>query len=94
MKLFAKLAVALLLVLPVSASACPLCREAIDASDVDRGGDHDPERLARAYNYTIYAFLGMPPLLMTGFGLLIYRSYRKTPESELPLAEIIEKPAE
>ncbi len=91
MKLLAKLAVAVLLALPLSASACPLCREAIDASDGDKGSDHDPERLARAYNYTIYAFLGMPPLLMTGLGLLMYRSYRKAPEGDLPLAEIVAK---
>ena len=80
MKLFAKLAVAILLGMPLTASACPLCREAIDASDGTSA--HDPDRLARAYNYTIYAFIGMPALLGTGVGLLIYRSYRNAPAIE------------
>ncbi|MFL5338695.1 MAG: hypothetical protein ACJ8F7_00890 [Gemmataceae bacterium] len=82
MKLFAKLAVAVVLAMPLTASACPLCREAIDASDGSSA--HDPDRLARAYNYTIYGFIGMPVLLMSGLGLLIYRSYRNAPQSDLP----------
>ena len=87
MKLLAKLAVALLLAMPITASACPLCREGVPEAGEGTEGDHDPTRLARAYNYTIYAFLLMPPMLMSGVGLLIYRSYRKMPRSEMPASE-------
>jgi hypothetical protein len=87
MKLFAKLAVAVLLAMPLTASACPMCREGVPEAGEGTEGDHDPARLARAYNYTIYGFLAMPPALMGGVGLLIYRSFRKAAAAQKELGQ-------
>src|SRR5262249_54775533 len=70
----------LCLSLAPSARACPACRDAVQAPTTDPGDDNateDPARLGKAYNHSIYLFVGMPYLLLTGLGLLIYRSYRK-----------------
>ena len=40
------------------------------------GDDDDPLREARAYNNSIYLFVGMPYLLLTGFGLVVYRGLK------------------
>jgi hypothetical protein len=53
--------------------------------------DDDPLREARAYNRSIYLFVGMPYLLLTGFGLLIYRGI-KTAQKKPPVNRPIEGP--
>jgi hypothetical protein len=41
-----------------------------------REEDTDPLRDARAYNHSIYLMVSMPYALLTGLGLLFYRSVR------------------
>jgi hypothetical protein len=54
--------------------ACPNCKEAVAGSateSTDGLEDDDPLREARAFNHSIYLMVGMPYLLLTGFGLFI-----------------------
>lgn len=68
------------LAVPFSASACPLCKEAIPADVDGYGGDgYDPTREARAWNNSIYLFLSMPYLLVGVVGICVYRAMKKTP---------------
>lgn len=60
-------------------TACPLCKDAIPESTDGTQVEHDPERLSRAYNYSIFAFLGMPVLLGGAVGFLIWRANRNNP---------------
>ncbi len=64
-----------LLLLPRSASACPMCGEAVP--DTSGAEALDAERESQAYNHSIYLMVGMPYLLLGGMGLLIYRGYRR-----------------
>jgi hypothetical protein len=40
--------------------------------------DDDPLREARAYNQSIYLMVGMPYLLVSGFGFYIYRGLKQS----------------
>lgn len=64
------------LALAAPMTACPLCKDSIPEATDGLQGEHDPERLAKAYNYSIFAFLGMPILLGGAVGLLIWRANR------------------
>ena len=80
MKQFARLLITVCLALPLSAasvSACPLCKEAIPEASAGAEGDHDPERLSRAYNYSIFGILGIMFSLLGGVGFVIYRTQRE-----------------
>jgi hypothetical protein len=57
-------------------AACPLCKQSIPEATDGSQVDHDPDRLANAYNYSIFAFLGMPVVLGGTVGLLIWRANR------------------
>jgi len=59
---------------PKAAQACPSWKDAIASSGAE---DADPLQEATAYNRSIYLMLGMPYLLLTGIGFMVYRS-RKT----------------
>jgi hypothetical protein len=79
MRFFAKLLLAGCLSLPLTAasvSACPLCKEAIPEASSGAEGDHDPDRLSRAYNYSIFSVLGIMFGLLGGVGFMIYRTHR------------------
>lgn len=65
-----------------SASACPLCKESIPEAVDGNEGSHDPDRLARAYNYSIFGMLLTPAVLGTGLGLMIYRSFKKAEKKQ------------
>jgi hypothetical protein len=66
---------ATLLLLPRTASACPMCAEAVP--DTSAAEAKDAERESTGYNQSIYLMAGMPYLLLGGMGLLIYRGYRR-----------------
>jgi len=79
MNLFAKFLLALCLSLPLAAStasACPLCNEAIPEANSVAESDHDPDRLSNAYNYSIFSVLGIMFSLLGGVGFMIYRSHK------------------
>lgn len=69
------LSLSVLLALPLTTHACPLCKEAIAASD----GEEEPSgmNLPAAYNASIYLLIGMPYLLFASFGFLVYRGLKK-----------------
>jgi len=69
-------AVLTLLTLATPSRACPLCKDAIGSSQENEEYRDDPFLEARAYNYSIYMMVGMPYLLLTVLGILIYRNYR------------------
>ena len=71
------LAVVLGLGMATAASACPLCKDGIPEAEDGTEGNSDPERLSRAYNYSIYAFIGMTYGLGATMGIWVYRNYRK-----------------
>src|ERR1700691_2642757 len=72
--LFGVLLTALFL-LPRTASACPMCAEAVP--DTSGAEALDAERESQAYNHSIYLMVAMPYLLLGGMGLMIYRGYRR-----------------
>jgi len=59
---------------PPRAAACPNCKDAVASAGDEEG---DPHREARAYNNSIYLFVGMPYLLVGAFGFLVYRGIKK-----------------
>ncbi|HEV3144808.1 MAG TPA: hypothetical protein VGZ47_13040 [Gemmataceae bacterium] len=79
MKLLSNLLLAIVLGLGMAtaAGACPLCSDGIPQAEDGTDGNYDPERLSRAYNYSIYTFIGMTYGMGTMMGIWVYRSYRK-----------------
>ncbi len=74
------LALFLLLALPWSAPACPMCREAVtQTSDAEA---KDQFREAQAYNRSIYLMLAVPYLALGVVGFCIYRGLRQGNGSE------------
>ncbi len=68
----------LLLALPGSLPAqCAMCKEAVDA-DKAAGG-----RIADGIAYSILFMLSLPLLIISGFGLALWRAYRRA-ESDAP----------
>ena len=65
------------------ASACPLCKDSIPEAEDGASLDHDPERLAEGYNYSIYFMLLVPFTLCGVVGVMIYRTTR----NEVPPAQ-------
>jgi hypothetical protein len=61
----------------ISANACPLCKDAISSP-----GDSDDEIITApaAYNHSIYLMAGMPYVLLSYFGIMIYRGCKKNDE--------------
>ncbi|GBD36140.1 hypothetical protein HRbin36_01261 [bacterium HR36] len=61
-----------------TATACPGCKEAVAAQDIEADSDvYNPSQLARAYNYSIYLMLAMPYLLTAFFGAACYIMMRR-----------------
>lgn len=76
--------------LPAVAQACPLCREAVANSS--GAEDTDQMREARAYNNSIYIMVGMPYILVGGFGFAIYRHLKQRAILEAKMMKEIQKP--
>ena len=66
----------LLLSLPVSAQACPLCKDAIATPSAE----DEVNNLPRAYNSSIYLMIGVPYLTIGIVGFAIYRGVRQNAE--------------
>ena len=67
-QLFPTLAVlAIVLAAGTVAEACPMCAETVAADD----------NLPKAYMYSILFMLTMPALVFTGFGVAIFRAFKK-----------------
>lgn len=75
-RLLSCLAVAVFFTLPMPVSACPLCKEAI-SSPGDGEAVEEINNLPAAYNRSIYLMIGVPYLLLSGVGFLVYRGCRK-----------------
>ncbi|MBL8798497.1 MAG: hypothetical protein JNM56_31670 [Planctomycetia bacterium] len=73
------LALALLVILPGHASACPNCNDVMSSNSNALLEDEDPLREARAYNRSILFMVTTPYVLLGGLGLLMWRSYRSRP---------------
>jgi hypothetical protein len=65
--------------------ACPLCREAVTKSSGAEA--EDQLREARAYNYSIYAMVSLPYLLVGGMGFFVYRHLRQRAALEAAFLE-------
>ena len=78
MNLFRKMlfASAIALSLGGAAIACPLCKEGIPEAGRGEEDGHDPDRLSRAYNYSIFAFIGVPFGMVSALGYGMYRLHR------------------
>jgi len=79
--LLSALILAGLLALIGLAKACPMCKEAVPASGdgtstLTSEEQHSIQQ-ARAWNNSIYLFVGMPYLLVGSVGFLVYRSIKK-----------------
>jgi hypothetical protein len=70
-----------LLLVPLSASACPLCREAI--TQTSAAEEIDRQREAASYNNSIYLMLGVPFLSVGVVGFCVWRGLRRN-ESQVP----------
>jgi len=67
------LVVLCLFALPLSAVACPLCKEAIASAPEEEPSGAD---LPAAYNNSIYLMVGMPYLLLGLFSFFVYRGLK------------------
>lgn len=76
--------------LPSVVQACPLCREAVANSS--GAEDTDQMREARAYNNSIYLMVGMPYVLVGGFGFAIYRHLKLRAILEAKMMKKLQKP--
>ena len=70
--ILAGLFLGLALFAPMTASACPLCKEAIAASD-----DDEVNNLPAAMNQSIYLMVSTPYLLLGFAGFFIWRGVQK-----------------
>ena len=70
---FALLLIAMAAVLLAAgvASACPTCKDGVAANDPEHA------HMVKGYFYSILFMMGMPYLLLTSFGLYMYREVRK-----------------
>jgi hypothetical protein len=53
------------------AAACPTCKDGVAANDPEHA------HMVKGYFYSILFMMGMPYLLLTSFGLYMYREVRK-----------------
>jgi uncharacterized membrane protein len=53
------------------AVACPTCKDAVAANDPEH------EHMVKGYFYSILFMMGMPYLLLTSFGIYMYREVKK-----------------
>jgi len=58
---------------PLAAMACPLCKDAIAATDAE----DEVNNLPAAYNRSIYMMIGVPYASLGFVGFLIYRGLKK-----------------
>jgi hypothetical protein len=70
---FALLIIAMATVLLAAgvASACPTCKDGMASNDPEHA------HMVKGYFYSILFMMGMPYLLLTSFGLYMYREVRK-----------------
>jgi hypothetical protein len=69
----AALFLGMMLFTPITATACPLCKEAIAASD----DDGEVNNLPTAMNQSIYLMVSVPYLLLGFAGFFIWRGVRQ-----------------
>jgi hypothetical protein len=62
---------AIVLLLAVVASACPTCKDGVDASDPNR------QSLAAGFSYSILFMMSVPYLLLGTLGFVAYSSIKK-----------------
>ena len=69
------------------ASACPTCKDGVAANDPEHA------HMVKGYFYSILFMMGMPYLLLTSFGLYMYREVRKARarDAAKPAAEAAQK---
>jgi hypothetical protein len=77
---------ALLVIHPREAQACPACRDGV-AADSDNDEATDGARLALAYNASIYLLVGMPYFLLGTVSFLVYRGLKQKARAEHLAAE-------
>jgi hypothetical protein len=85
MRLFLALVMAAVLAGP--AAACPLCKEAVQSPGDNTSLSEEEQQAvkeARAWNNSIYLFVGMPYLLVGGVGFMVYRSFKKARQAANP----------
>jgi uncharacterized membrane protein len=74
-----------LIVLSASASAaiaCPTCKDGMAANDPEH------EHMVKGYFYSILFMMGMPYLLITCFGVYMYREVRKARTRDAAKAQL------
>ncbi|MGC4003454.1 MAG: hypothetical protein QM811_10090 [Pirellulales bacterium] len=59
------------LISPTIATACPNCKDALESNDPRLNN------VAKGYFYSILFMLGTPPTIMAGFGIAVYRAYKR-----------------
>lgn len=62
MSRFAKSLIVCLALTATTASACPMCKAANEAPQPDGTGMSDPNMRPRAYMYSIFFMMSMPPI--------------------------------
>jgi hypothetical protein len=69
------------------AAACPTCKDGVAANDPEHA------HMVKGYFYSILFMMGMPYLLLTSFGLYMYREVRKARarDAAKPAAEAAQK---
>jgi uncharacterized membrane protein len=70
------LAVALIAVVATLASACPTCKEGVDANDPQH------QSLAAGFYYSILFMMSMPFIILGSFGCLAFLSIRRAKEQQ------------
>jgi hypothetical protein len=65
------LAIALVAVLAAVASACPTCKEGVDANDPNR------QSLAAGFYYSILFMMSMPYILLGTLGFVAYNTIKR-----------------
>ena len=61
-----------------SASACPMCKAGNEAGGATSSAEQQAaDSRAKAYMYSIFFMMGMPPLVLGGFALAVRREMRR-----------------
>jgi hypothetical protein len=68
------------LAFPAAVQACPLCAEAVAASNTN-SGDAETNEFPKAMNQSIYLMVGVPYLTLGIVGFMIYRGCKKNAQT-------------
>lgn len=58
---------------PTPASACPMCRQAVESEE-----EENPNQIPQAYMFSILFMLAMPATLLSAFGIFFYRLSKRS----------------